>query len=95
MHVGDEGTEILERSSPSHVGLSEPSLHNNICSTPSRLVREGTVNVMELCFSSSGELLTQEERAPKVSSALEASGWQRITAQIITMSETVTLDDVA
>jgi hypothetical protein len=30
--------KISELSSPSHVGLGKPSLHNNICSTPSRLV---------------------------------------------------------
>jgi hypothetical protein len=90
-----EVTEIPERSSPSHMGLGEHSLHNNICSTPSRLMQEGTVNIVELCSSSGGGLSMQEESAPKVASAPEVSGWQRITTEIITMSEAHVLDDVA
>jgi hypothetical protein len=31
---------------------------------------------------------------PKVASALEVSGWQRIMAEIITTSEALALDDV-
>jgi hypothetical protein len=87
--------EIPEQSSPSHVGLGEPSLHNNIYSTHSHLVQEGTVNAVELCSSLSGGLLMQEESAPKVTSTPEVSGWQRITTEIITMSEALALDDVA
>jgi hypothetical protein len=37
----------------------------------------------------------QEESALKIASAPEVSGWQRITTEIITMSEALTLDDVA
>jgi hypothetical protein len=37
----------------------------------------------------------QEESAPKVTSTPEVSRWQRITTKIITMSEALTLVDVA
>jgi hypothetical protein len=57
------------------VGLGEPSLHNDICSTHSGLVQEGKVNVVELCSSSGGGLSTQEESAPKVAFMSEVSGW--------------------
>jgi hypothetical protein len=92
---GSEVTEIPEQRSPSHMGLGEPSLHNNICSTPSHLVQEGMVNTTELCSSSDGGLSMQEESAPKVASALEVSGWQRIMTEIITMAEALALNDVA
>jgi hypothetical protein len=58
-------------------------------------VQEGTVNAVELCSSSGEGLSTQEESAPKVASAPEVSGWSRITAELITMSEALALDDVA
>jgi hypothetical protein len=73
----------------------EPLLHNNICSTPSRLVQEGTVNAAELCSSSGRGLSMQEESAPMVTSMPEVSGWQRIMAEIITMVEALTLNDMA
>jgi hypothetical protein len=37
----------------------------------------------------------QEESALKVAFASEVSGWQRITTEIITMAEALTLNDVA
>jgi hypothetical protein len=58
-------------------------------------VQEGTVNAAELCSSSGEGLSMQEESALKIASAPEVSGWQRITTEIITMSEALTLDDVA
>jgi hypothetical protein len=73
----------------------EPSLHNNICSTSSRLVQEGTVNTMEFCSSSGGGLSMQEESTPKVAFTPEVLGWQRMMMDIITMVEALVLDDVA
>jgi hypothetical protein len=67
--------EIPEQSSPSHVGLGEPSLHDNIHNTPSHLVQEGTVNAAELCSSLGGGLSTQDESASKITSGAEVSGW--------------------
>jgi hypothetical protein len=53
------------------------------------------VNVVELCSSSGGGLSMQEESVSKVASTSEVSGWQRITAEIITMAEALALNDVA
>jgi hypothetical protein len=57
MRAGGHGDSRAELT------LGEPSLHDNICNTPLRLVQEGMVNVTELCSSSGGGLSTQEECA--------------------------------
>jgi hypothetical protein len=53
------------------------------------------INAAELCSNSGGEPLTWEESTPKVAPTPKVSRWQRITVEIITMTETLALGDVA
>jgi hypothetical protein len=93
--AGRWSQRFQSRAHPRTWVSAKPLLHNNICSTPSHLVQEGTVSAVELCSGSGGGLSTREESASKVTSAPEVSGWQGIMTEIITMAETLALNDVA
>jgi hypothetical protein len=51
--VGDAGQRSQRFQSRAHPRTwvsVKPLLHNNICSTPSHFVQEGTVSIEELCL---------------------------------------------